>query len=51
MVWPWGGHNDDVATVAMMERPLGPVKLQCDTAREENYENEIVQTIRCPKSP
>jgi hypothetical protein len=27
MVWPWGGHNDDVATVAMMERPLGPVKV------------------------
>jgi hypothetical protein len=27
MVWPWSGHNDDVATVAMMERPLGPVKV------------------------
>jgi hypothetical protein len=27
MIWPWGGHNDDVATVAMLERPLGPVKV------------------------
>jgi hypothetical protein len=44
MVWPCGGHNDVVATVAIIYRPLG------HTAREGNYENEIAQTIFCPGS-
>jgi hypothetical protein len=32
MVWPCGGHNDVVATVVIIERPLGPVK---DTLQEK----------------
>jgi hypothetical protein len=47
MVWPWGGHNNDVATVAMMERPLGPVKVTLQEKKTMTMKSYKLFTVKC----